>query len=1057
MRRLAAALILGLGGLLLTPGAAGGPETSAAVDIQVEIAGTPGTNNWYLSNVTVRWIVTGETWHNCTTQTITVDTSGQRIECSARNDNVGETAFKSVTIKIDKTKPVVTSKTPSRPPDANGWYNHALTVTFAGTDNLSGIDTCASPSYSGADSATASVSGTCRDKAGNESDQSTFAFKYDDTAPTNLGGGTSRSADVNGWYNHTLTVTFQGSGDAVSPPTVCTQTDYSGPDSATASVSGTCRDQAGNESTSRTVQFKYDDTAPTNLGGSASRSPDANGWYNNTLTVAFAGSDLISSPAVCTQTDYSGPDGAAASVSGTCRDQAGNESTSRTVQFKYDDTAPTNLGGTTSRSPDANGWYNNTLTVAFAGSDVTSPPAVCTRTDYSGPDSATASVFGSCRDQAGNESTSRTVQFKYDDTAPTNLGGSTSRSPDANGWYNHTLTVTFQGSSDATSPPTVCTQSDYSGPDSATASVSGSCRDQAGNESTSTTVPFKYDDTLPILTPAARVPDANGWYNQPLTVSFPGTDAISGIAVCTPPQNYDSPDKLNAAVTGSCTNNAGLTTTKSFIFNYDASAPALAPAARPPDANGWYNRTLTVSFPGTDAISGIAACTQPQNYGSPDKINAAITGSCTNNAGLTTTQTFTFNYDATKPQVTDKIPSRPPNTDGWYKDPLTVEFRGRDDVAGIASCARPTYSGPESAAASVSGTCLDRAGNESAASTFGFKYDATGPQVIPSPARGPDSNGWYNHPVSISFGGSDAASGLASCGAPQTYEGPDSLLAVITSTCLDKAGNVGLGSMALKYDATAPQVGGASPDRAPDANGWYNRALTISYHGTDATSDIDRCIVAGYRGPDNASASVSGSCLDRAGNESGANAFTFKYDATPPSLTGVTVKAGNASAVLSWTASADTTLVEVRRAGAVVYRGTGRSFTDTGLRNGVRYRYTLTGYDEARNAASSEVAATPTAPLLAPKAGATVSAPPRLVWKAAEKATYYNVQVWRRGKIFSAWPTGTSVQLKRTWTYDGRRYRLSPGRYRWYVWPGYGRRAQNKFGRLLGWSTFVVR
>jgi hypothetical protein len=109
-----------------------------------------------------------------------------------------------------------------------------------------------------------------------------------------------------------------------------------------------------------------------------------------------------------------------------------------------------------------------------------------------------------------------------------------------------------------------------------------------------------------------------------------------------------------------------------------------------------------------------------------------------------------------------------------------------------------------------------------------------------------------------------------------------------------------------------------------------------------------------------------------------------------------------------------------------------------------------------RHAAAKEAAATPTAPL-SPQAGAIMTAPPKLTWRSDKKATYYNVQVWRRGRIFSAWPTRNSIKLTRTWTYDGRRYRLSPGRYRWYVWPGYGLRAQGNFGRLIGSSSFVVR
>jgi hypothetical protein len=265
-----------------------------------------------------------------------------------------------------------------------------------------------------------------------------------------------------------------------------------------------------------------------------------------------------------------------------------------------------------------------------------------------------------------------------------------------------------------------------------------------------------------------------------------------------------------------------------------------------------------------------------------------------------------------------------------------------------------------------------------------------------------------------------------------------------------------LASFPLAYDATAPVVTGATPSRAPDSGGWYNGPLAVRFQGTDATSAIEACTDAAYSGPDAAAATVHGTCRDRAGNVSGSGSFALRYDATAPSLTGVRAKAGNRSAVVSWTASPDTTLVEILRAGKLVYRGSGRSFTDTRLENGVRYRYALTAYDEAKNAARSAVEARPTAPLFSPPAGATVSAPPRLAWRRVEKATYYNVQVWRGGRILSAWPKRASFQIPRRWTYSGRRYHLKPGRYHWYVWPGHGRRAAKNYGKLLGSSSFVV-
>ena len=65
--------------------------------------------------------------------------------------------------------------------------------------------------------------------------------------------------------------------------------------------------------------------------------------------------------------------------------------------------------------------------------------------------------------------------------------------------------------------------------------------------------------------------------------------------------------------------------------------------------------------------------------------------------------------------------------------------------------------------------------------------------------------------------------------------------------------------MSFKYDSTPPQTVG-SADRAADSNGWFNRALTVSF--AQAAGDVsgpDTCSAAvGYAGPDTASASRSG-------------------------------------------------------------------------------------------------------------------------------------------------------------------------------------------------------
>jgi hypothetical protein len=67
------------------------------------------------------------------------------------------------------------------------------------------------------------------------------------------------------------------------------------------------------------------------------------------------------------------------------------------------------------------------------------------------------------------------------------------------------------------------------------------------------------------------------------------------------------------------------------------------------------------------------------------------------------------------------------------------------------------------------------------------------------------------------------------------------------------------------------------------------------------------------------------------------------------------------------------------------------------------------------------------------------------------------VQLYRDGqKILTVWPKAHSFRLQASWTYQGRRYTLTPGRYRWYVWPGFGSLSANRYGKLIGSRSFVV-
>ena len=468
-------------------------------------------------------------------------------------------------------------------------------------------------------------------------------------------------------------------------------------------------------------------------------------------------------------------------------------------------------------------------------------------------------------------------------------------------------------------------------------------------------------------------------------------------------------------------------------------------------STGWYTTSVTVAF----SVSG----TNIKKVDCPDAPITFDTGgtdapcSVTFTDNTITGKVVTIKRDATPPTTTAIDAQRGPDTNGWYNHAVGVSVTGTDNVSGIASCTSVTYAGPDSSSASVGGTCTDKAGNVSAPKTISFQYDATAPSVSPAPARGPDANGWYNHAVSVAFQGTDPVSGIDSC-TSGSYSGPDAGSASVPGTCRDKAGNTGTASFGLNYDSTPPAVAAATPDRQPDSNGWYNHGLTVTYSGTDATSGIDSCDAPTYNKPDDPSAAVSGRCRDKAGNASAPAPFAFKLDSIPPKLTKLALVAENGAVALTWSASADVAAVKIMRT-----RGTGApftlydgkritAFTDKKAQNGNRYAYVVEALDDAGNAIEGKGDANPSAPLLAPRQAAAVRGGTTLRWRAAPHATYYNVQLWLRGrKVLTSWPAGPSLRLSH----------LRPGAYLWLVWPGLGPRPQHRYGPLIGRSTFVVK
>jgi hypothetical protein len=328
------------------------------------------------------------------------------------------------------------------------------------------------------------------------------------------------------------------------------------------------------------------------------------------------------------------------------------------------------------------------------------------------------------------------------------------------------------------------------------------------------------------------------------------------------------------------------------------------------------------------------------------------------------------------------------------------------------------------------------------------------------------TNGWYRgstHGDNVVVHWSVSVEATATnCLAAVTVPGPTT---GTTQTCWaeNADGRTTAVTHAIKIDATPPTGIAARLSRRPDFHGWYNHPVTIRWSGRDATSGIAACTSSTYRGPYSSSATLGGGCVDRAGN-SAASQVHLAYDATPPVLSGVVEDSAANADSLRWTSSSPSDRVVVRRAvrghkvRKVLFDGSGDAFTDDKIRAGVQYVYSVQSFDQAGNASKVVSIGAPLKVLTLRKAALVPRASPSpiLRWGRVRGAHYYNVQLFRGSKrIYAAWPTLHQVGLTMSWKWSGHRFRLTPGRYRWYVWAGFGPRKLARY-RLVGSARFVL-
>jgi CSLREA domain-containing protein/uncharacterized repeat protein (TIGR01451 family) len=193
---------------------------------------------------------------------ITIAAEGQTTVTFFAIDNADNVeAPKSVIVKLDKTPPTISGS--RTPPNGHDWSNSDVTVSFACIDSLSGLaaGSPSAPTVVSGEGAGQSVTGTCKDTAGNSSTLTLTNINIDKTPPTIVGAGTP-AANANGWNNSDVTVSFVCSDslsgiDTCGPTPQVVSTEGKGQ-----SRMGTAVDLAGNTASATVSEINIDKTPP---------------------------------------------------------------------------------------------------------------------------------------------------------------------------------------------------------------------------------------------------------------------------------------------------------------------------------------------------------------------------------------------------------------------------------------------------------------------------------------------------------------------------------------------------------------------------------------------------------------------------------------------------------------------------------------------------------------------------------------------------------------------------------------------------------------------------
>ncbi|HVI06841.1 MAG TPA: Ig-like domain-containing protein [Candidatus Binatia bacterium] len=716
-----------------------------------------------------------------TTQTVTVTATSQ----------AEPTVSGTATITLAVPPSITASMSPS--PNAAGWNNSTVTVSFACTAGTYAIKTCPSPVQVTTQGANQQFCGQAVDSNGGKSNTACVAVSLDETAPT-ITATPTPAADPLGWNNTDVTVNFTCS-DSLSGISVCPSPILVSAAGANQVIKGTATDKAGNTATVSTT-LNIELTLPS-ISAAVSPAPNSNYWNNTPVTVTFTCTASTAPITNCASPQNVSTQGANQVISGTVTDAANNTNTAKvTLNIA---TTPPKITASVSPAPNSNGWNDTAVTVTFTCTATTAPLATCPQPQTVNTPGANQTISGTVTDLAGNTA-SASVTLNIG-TQPPTITGVAAPAPNSAGWNNTSVTVTWTckaGTAPISSCPTPTTISTQG----SNQIVTGTVTDVAGN-SVSANVTVNIDETAPTITAnVSPSPNSAGWNNSAVTVTFTCSDSLSGVVNCPSPQSVSTAG-AGQVISGTVTDAAGNTASTQVTVNISLTSPLIVASVSPqPNSAGWNNSNVTVNFVCTPGGAPIVGCSAPQIV-TTEGSSIPVTGTVTDAAGSSNTTTVVVKLDKTPPTITATV-SPTPNSNGWNSSPVTVTFSCGDSLSGVATCPNASTITSSGANQTVTGTALDIAGN-AASTSVTVNLEQTLPTISASLSPSPNSAGWNNTSVSVTFTCTPSVSSIVSCGPNQTVSS-QGMAEGVTGTVVDTAGNQNTTSVSLNIDETPPLI-----------------------------------------------------------------------------------------------------------------------------------------------------------------------------------------------------------------------------------------------------------